>query len=471
MADEHVLSFSASEIDENLNKAGNAVLFIEQTLSEEQKAQARANIGALSQEEKDTITTEIEYAYDGIKENLADKVWVKNGLGYDLYFKVADLPKGKLNVLGSTVSLITRENSYQNVSVEITEEKLEEIATCGGTDISAKVSGFTQIFTQMPGEANPITILIICERPGRYKTALNGWYEDCLFEEKGIYFLEQQPQFGKRYTADFITSFTTSKDGSDIIPIEYTGNEVQVFNRGLCIGDSITHGSYNYAGGPAGGIVIRKYSYPTIFNRMTGIEVVNAGIGGATSKTWYEASLDGDTSGGRWFNGEWEWNTSPEPEDGVIVTQALDYSKFDFAIIHMGINDIGMRGETSIEDTVVTYETYMNNIIAKLKEENQGIKIFIATIIPCYANPGDYAFEVLNEKIRAIVEKTDNAYLIDLNLYSECKSDTAYENQHLTAIGYHKLASELAAYISYIIKTNLTDFKEIQFIGTEYAID
>lgn len=470
MATEYKLSYTASEIDDRLGMAGNAVLFTEQELTEEQKAQVRANIGAISQEEKDSITTDIEYAYDGDKESMSDAVWVKNGLGYDLYFKVADLPTGELNIVGSQVSLIVRDNSYQNAFFEITEETLNETVTHGEVVVSAKVSGFTQIFTQIPGESNPITILIICERPGRYKTSLNGWYEDCLFEEKGIYFLEQQPEFGEKYTSNFYTSFTVLNDGSDLIPIEYTGNEVQVFRRGLCIGDSITHGSFNYTGGSAGGLVIRNYSYPAIFNRLTGIEVVNSGIGGATSKTWYEASLDGDTSSGRWFNGEWEWITNPEPQEGITITQALDYSGFDFSIIHMGINDIGMRGEVTVEEAVATYETYMGNIITKLKEENEGIKIFIATIIPCYATPGDYAFEVLNEKIREIVEKTDNAYLIDLNLYSECKSGTAYENQHLTAIGYHKMASELSAYISYIIKTNLDEFKEIQFIGTEYTI-
>jgi lysophospholipase L1-like esterase len=51
MADEYVLSLSASEIDERLDKAGSAVLFIEQELTEEQKLQIRTNIGAGSIED------------------------------------------------------------------------------------------------------------------------------------------------------------------------------------------------------------------------------------------------------------------------------------------------------------------------------------------------------------------------------------------------------------------------------------
>ena len=45
MADNFKLSMTAEEIDETLQKAGNAVLFTEQTPTEAQQAQARANMG------------------------------------------------------------------------------------------------------------------------------------------------------------------------------------------------------------------------------------------------------------------------------------------------------------------------------------------------------------------------------------------------------------------------------------------
>ena len=48
MGNEHKLSYTAAEIDERLGKAGDAVLYIEQTLSPEQQAQARSNIGVSS---------------------------------------------------------------------------------------------------------------------------------------------------------------------------------------------------------------------------------------------------------------------------------------------------------------------------------------------------------------------------------------------------------------------------------------
>lgn len=475
MATGYPLSYTGEEIDARLEMAGNAILFTEQELTEEQKAQARANIGAISQSEKDSVITNISYTYDGDKDSQADAVWVKNGSDLPIYFKIADLPSGELNLDGSTVSLVDSNNAYRNVSFDITEEKLSEqvefVYDSETVVVKAKENGFTQIFNLTQGESNSITILCICELPGIYRVAFNGWEESLSFSEKGIYFIDQNPDFGTKYLATFETSYSIITDELDINPIEYTGNEIQVFRRGLCIGDSITHGSFNYAGGSAGGEVNKNYAYPTIFKRITGIDVVNSGIGGATSKTWYEASLDGDALGGRWVNGEWVWSTNPTTAEGEVVSQALDYSGFDFAIIHMGINDIGMREDLTVEEAAEQYRVYMNNIVNKLKTENQGIKIFLATIIPSYAAPGSYPHGLLHDILREIEAQTENVYVVDLNSHSECKSGTAYENQHLTAIGYHKLASELVAYISYIIKTNLTEFKEIQFIGTEYTIE
>ena len=51
--------------------------------------------------------------------------------------------------------------------------------------------------------------------------------------------------------------------------------------------------------------------------------------------------------------------------------------------------------------------------------------------------------------------------------YSRTKKETAYENGHLTAIGYCKLAEEYKSYISYIIANNLGEFADVQFCNTD----
>jgi len=67
MSQEYTLSYTASDIDERLGKAGDAVLCTEQSLTDGQKIQARENIGALSNE---------------IRENLAEALsgyWEQKG--------------------------------------------------------------------------------------------------------------------------------------------------------------------------------------------------------------------------------------------------------------------------------------------------------------------------------------------------------------------------------------------------------
>lgn len=374
--------------------------------------------------------------------------------------------------MGGYVSVLCPKNSWTNYNFDITEEMLAEVATRYDVDIPARQSGLTQIFYATPSDAGAKGAqLLICTRAGVYNVAFTNWSEYMEIKETGIYLFDFR-QIGSDYYAEhFECTVTTGSSGESTAvttnPAEYRGNEIQVFSRGICIGDSITEGSFDHS---QGGVVCKKYSYPSILKRITGIDIVNAGIAGMTSKTWYDASLDSDTQYGRWVNGEWVWNVAPEVSESDVVRTDMDYSNFDFAIIHLGINDIGFMGEATVSEMIASFEANINSIISKLKSSNSGIKVFLATIIPCYATSGNTVYEALNEKIREIANATSDVYLIDLNAYSECFGGTAYENKHLTAIGYRKMASEIASLVSYTISKNLDDFKAVQFIGTPYVI-
>lgn len=464
---EYNLSLTAEEID---NRLVNAVLFSTQTLTEEQKAQARANIGAISKDEENIITEEVEYHYDGNRDG--DRTLIKASTGAIAFVKIAPLPEGELNLIGSRVSAKSSD-SYFNANFEITEETLALNADKDGVIIPAvEKYKMTQIFYKRPIDRDLLTYICICERPGTYKIAFEAWYSELYFPETGIYVMD-----GRDYSRDIyvdyintsITFKTQNENGGEIIstsPVKYKGNEIQVFNKGICIGDSITEG---YFDNDAGNTIIRKYSYPTILSKLTGIDIVNSGVSGFTSKQWYEASIDSTTQSGKWVNGAWVWNLYPQVGDNDRVSDSLDYSEFDFAIIHLGINDTASN--TSIEEIISTFNSSINGIISNLKMQSKGIKIFLATIIPYRSPIGNVIYEALNEKIREIANNTEDVYLIDLNIHSECFENTPYGNgYHLTAIGYHKMASEISSLISYTISQNLDDFKNIQFIGTSYTI-
>lgn len=216
-----------------------------------------------------------------------------------------------------------------------------------------------------------------------------------------------------------------------ISPVHYNGHEFCSFSKCLCIGNSLTLGTFN--SNETGGVQLRvaeKYSYPTKLTELFGVVTTNVGIGGTTSEGWYTAKKD------------------------------VDFSGHDVAIIILGENDASYSKQDS--------DVWIKKIIDKIKAENNGIKIFISTMLPSYYyNYNNY--NVVNNNIKKVVTENSDCYLLDMTSYSECLRDTAYVNGHLTALGYQKMAEELVAYCSYVMSQNLNDFKYIQFIGTNYS--
>lgn len=469
MAKEYQLSYDASEIDNRLQMAGNAVLFTEQNLTEEQKAQARANLGiniSSDDSNNNAITTEYVYTYDG--DNASDKyLWIVTGSGYKALAKIGEIPEGTLNLVGSTIFRTNPSNHWLDKTFTVTEEHLTKVLNKTGTDVPAIQDGLIQIFDTKPTDSSEFAVLCICTKRGRYRVAFDDWNEVMSFTETGIYAYDKTALNGNDYLESFTFSATVESDDNESSdststtnPIKYLGKEITMFSKGICIGDSITEG---YFDSDTSSEIIKKYSYPYILKRMTGIDIINAGISGTTAQTWREASLNSDSYNGKWVNEEWTWDVNSN--DG---NTRLDYSDVDFAIIHLGINDMSqLESYGNIQNLLSDFEININNIISDLKSARQGIKIFLATIIPYRSMMADYNFGQMNDKIIEIANATDDVYLIDLNAYSECLMDTVYGNKwHLTALGYNKMASEIASIISYTISQNLDDFKSVQFIGT-----
>lgn len=470
-------------IDESKANKDEVLLKTEQTLTPEEQAQIRINLGidnniSGSTPSDEPITTEYTYTYDG-DTNSEDHVWVTNYGGIKVFAKMGEVPNGTLNLVGSTCFRTNPSNQWLDRTFTITQEHLDKVLNKSETDIPATQEGLIQIYDMMASDFSEFTVLCICTKAGWYNVCFDDWYEIINFPETGIYAYDKRAYGGNDYLQSFtftVTSVPSSgnEDSNDnintAIPTKYKGNEIQMFSRGICIGDSVTEGSVD---NDEGGAIVKRFAYPAVLERMTGIEIANAGIAGATSKTWYEASLNSDEQWGKWVNDEWVWNMDPQVASTDVVSSSLDYSNFDFAIIHLGINDFGLMAETdTIETMLVTFETYINTIINKLKTHSNGIKIFLATIVPSYAPASHMGFVSMNQKIREMADAIDDVYLLDLNAYSELASKEAYNVIHPTALGYQKLASEIASYISYIIGNNLDEFKQVQFIEhTDRVVD
>lgn len=218
---------------------------------------------------------------------------------------------------------------------------------------------------------------------------------------------------------------------------DYEGNEFSMFNKCICVGDSLTEGVFNENGSGAEKYVgFKKYSYPTFLSKLTGVEVNNLGNGGDTSAEWYDRHKEDNLSG------------------------------HDVAIIQLGTNDAARYSgwtETSI--------TGFTNIINKLKNENNNIKIFVSTISKRFGDPSAEGKAVISEGIRQLVLSLadPNVILLDMEEYAHTGDEQAYECGHYSAYGYWRLAQDYKNIIGYYINSHKNLFRTVQFIGTNYS--
>ena len=223
-----------------------------------------------------------------------------------------------------------------------------------------------------------------------------------------------------------------------------------------CVGDSLTEGvseyivdgKTKYAGRNEG---LETFSYPAQLARMTGSIVRNYGVGGATAKSWLETNKSKDCF-------------SPE-------------NKSQAYIIAIGTNDTVYDGDV---DTDVDISDYNNNsdnfvgnyakIIQKCLESQPKAKVFAVTIPKTRSNYHN-AWTDGNSRIKAVAKKL-GVYVLDIYSFSDSFRDadaykmSFYSGGHRNAVGYKRTAMEYATYISWLIEKNPSDFKNIQFIGT-----
>ncbi len=239
--------------------------------------------------------------------------------------------------------------------------------------------------------------------------------------------------------------------------IPANGGFCRIFRKIGCIGDSLSSGEFQIflEDGTPDFFDMYEYSWGQHMARMTGSIVYNFSRGGMTAKEYCEEFAE--------HYGYW----NPDK-----ACQAY--------IIALGCNDIRFPEEIgSIED--IDFENYHNNkptfvgyygkIIQRLKEIQPRAKFFLVTI-PRDDDLGKYDVEErVNELIAEMAERFENTYLIDLHTYAP-----AYDKEfrkmfflegHMNPAGYVFTADMIAAYIDYIIRSRMDEFKEIGFIGTQ----
>ena len=263
---------------------------------------------------------------------------------------------------------------------------------------------------------------------------------------------ETQNAFPQSHPSIYIPNLYSPKE-LGVNPCDYPENEISVFNKILCIGDSLMEGAENYKGTPSLSIETqRKYSIPVFLKRLSGVDTTNMGKSGLTTQEWYTQSQS-----------------------------SADIAGHDACIIQIGIND-WLSWETDQDAGIETMLTYLGNIVDLVVSQNAGDtgsggshvyvnkpKIFVATIFPALSylrNSHGLSVDVLNDAIRSFVSGRNDCILIDMATYSHTYDQMAFNRGHLTAIGYRQAARDYKGIISKYIHDNAEMFVDVAFIGS-----
>lgn len=200
-----------------------------------------------------------------------------------------------------------------------------------------------------------------------------------------------------------------------------------LYNRAICIGDSLTEG-YHYAQD------IRKHkSYPTFLKMLTNWEIENAGQSGITTAGWWNAYKD-----------------------------KYDFSNYDIAFIYLGTN--GGLTDTLQEDTAIeegqTYENYANTntgsyckIIEKALEQNPDIKIILIR----------WDGTVSANTTIKIAEKygLETINLLDGKYFNLQDPKYHTDSTHYNSMGYLCFARNIYLHLKDMLKENTIETEEV----------
>ena len=236
------------------------------------------------------------------------------------------------------------------------------------------------------------------------------------------------------------------------------GGFTAIFRTIAVVGDSLASGEFEgtKADGTKSYHDYYEYSWGQFMGRACGSKVYNFSRGGMTAKEYWESWGEA--------NGVWD-----------------EEKKAQAYIIALGVNDYVNQRQPigSVED--IDFEDYNNNkktitgyyasIIQRYKKMQPDAKFFLMTM-PKANNERDEFRVEMSEAIRKIAEQFDNTYLIDMNKYAPVVDSEFYKNfglgGHLNPMGYYVWGKMVASYIDWIIRNNMSDFKQVGFIGTPY---
>lgn len=257
--------------------------------------------------------------------------------------------------------------------------------------------------------------------------------------------------------ADMLANYLSSENDTDY------GFLLNSFLKIGGIGDSLASGEC--ISGTQGGVTVAndlyEHSWLQYMARFYGFTGINFSKGGMTARGWL---FDDD------YN-----------HQGWTKAQIAD-NKCNAYIIGLGANDMSLMIEdasylgspSDIGTTNPTFYRYYAQIISRLKTIQPKAKFFLFTLTWLYTEtpPYDAWVDRVNEAIRYIGEHNENCYVIDLDAdrwYYGTDVTGNRRSGHYNAIGYNMQAMHLAKLIGKYIHDHQSEFRQVEFIGTDLS--
>lgn len=207
------------------------------------------------------------------------------------------------------------------------------------------------------------------------------------------------------------------------------------------------------------------YSWGQRMCKLLGVDGYNFSVGGMTTKSWIYNRPTTPFDENRIWKGA-KTNIKKAYVIGLGVNDRAELVTHAEGYYEVGnvSTDIGTYSSATDTDTNAnTFVGYYSGIIQRIRSVAPNAPIFVITIPVTGSRIADY-----NTAIRNIAQEfaDSNVFVIDLDAYASNFEDKTFRalfigSGHLTLIGYEYVAYVMMQYIDWIIRNNISAFKNL----------
>ena len=257
-----------------------------------------------------------------------------------------------------------------------------------------------------------------------------------------------------------MTEFLPIENEKPLDRLPADGGYTSIFRTIACVGDSLSSGEFEGLDeeGKKSFHDMFEYSWGQYLARAAGVKVYNFSKGGMTAKAYMQSFAE--------QKGYWDPELKAQAYIIALGCNDVKWENIDFTGT---VADINLEDYTKNADS---FAGYYGAIIQRYKEIQPNARFFLLTKPRSGWDKGDEVNARHRQLMLDMAELFDNTYVIDLFEYGP-KYDNEFKKNfylggHLNPCGYKLTARMVMAYIDYIIRHNMQDFKQIGFMGTPF---